>query len=85
MNLSTTYVQSLPIDSDVKTETVKLKQELENMKRWAGTWRVSFEPAKCKALTISREKQPSRIVLYFGNTRVEEVDELQILDVTVDN
>ena len=54
------------------------------MERWANKWRVSFELAKCKALTISRKWQPSRIDLYFGNTRLEEVDELQILVVTVD-
>ena len=54
------------------------------MKSWADKWRVSFEPAKCKALTISRKRQPSRIALYFRNTRLTEVDELQILGVTVD-
>ena len=69
---------------EAEEASASLNRDLENMKRWADKWRVSFEPAKCKALTISRKRQPSRIDLYFGNTRLTEVDELQILGVTVD-
>ncbi|XP_072170188.1 uncharacterized protein [Diadema setosum] len=54
------------------------------MKQWAYKWRVSFEPAKCKGLKILRKRQPSRVDLHFGNTKITEVDELEILGITVD-
>ena len=45
---------------------------------------MTFEPTKCKAMTISRKRQPSRTDLFFGTTQISEVSEMEILGVTVD-
>ena len=74
------------ISSNAEAETVgdSLNKDLASMKTWADKWKVTFEPTKCKAMTLSRKRQPSRTDLYFGATKISEVDELEILGVTVD-
>ena len=44
-----------------------------------------LEPSKCKALTISKIRKPTRLDLIFGNTKLAEKEELEILGVTIDN
>ncbi|KAI8518904.1 hypothetical protein Bbelb_021610 [Branchiostoma belcheri] len=69
---------------DSRAATESLGRDLQNMSNWAVKWKVTFEPAKCKAMTISRKRNPTRSDLFFGNTRLAEKDELEILGVTVD-
>ncbi|KAI8518836.1 hypothetical protein Bbelb_020930 [Branchiostoma belcheri] len=69
---------------DSRAATESLDRDLQNMSNWAVKWKVTFEPAKCKAMTISRKRNPTRSDLFFGNTRLAEKDELEILGVTVD-
>ena len=64
--------------------SASLNRDLEDMKIWADRWKETFEPSKCKVVTISRKRQPARIDLYFGNTKLKEVEELDILGVTID-
>ena len=47
---------------------------------------MTFEPSKCKALTIStkKKKNPTGSDLFSGNTKLTEKNELEILGVTVD-
>ena len=61
-----------------------LNRDLERMKIWSDKWKVTFEPTKCKALTISRKRIPTSLDLYFGDTKLTETEELVILGVTVD-
>ena len=37
------------------------------MRVWAANWKVTFEPTKCKALMLSRERMPTIPDLYFGS------------------
>ncbi|KAI8502616.1 hypothetical protein Bbelb_193180 [Branchiostoma belcheri] len=67
-----------------RAATESLNRDLQNMSNWAVKWKVTFEPAKCKAMTISRKRNPTRSDLFFENTRLAEKDELEILGVTVD-
>ena len=55
------------------------------MKIWADQWKVTFEPSKCKALTISKKRNPTALDLLFGNTKLAEKEELDILCVTINN
>ena len=50
----------------------------------ADKWEVTFEPSKCKAMTISRKSNPTNSALFFGTTTLAEMDELVILSVTID-
>ena len=70
--------------NDSKAATASLNRDLERMRMWADKWKVTFEPSKCKALTISRKRNPTREDLFFGNTKLAEKDELEILGVTID-
>ena len=55
------------------------------MRIWADRWKVTFEPSKCKAMTISRKRNPTRLGLQFGTTELAEKEELEILGVTIDS
>jgi len=54
------------------------------MRNWADKWKVTFEPCKCKVLTTSRKRNPTRSGPFFGDIELPEKDELEILGVTVD-
>uniref|UniRef100_A0A8C1X8J4 Reverse transcriptase domain-containing protein n=1 Tax=Cyprinus carpio TaxID=7962 RepID=A0A8C1X8J4_CYPCA len=43
-----------------------LNKDLENIRRWADTWKVTFEPSKCKAMVLSRKRLPSCPDLFLG-------------------
>ena len=47
-----------------------LNRDLEKMRVWAANWKVTFEPAKCKALMLSRKRMPTIPDLYFGITKL---------------
>ena len=70
--------------NDPEATHTSLNRDLERMNMWADKWKVTFEPTKCKTLTISRKRNPTSLDLYFGNTKITETDELVILGVTVD-
>ena len=70
---------------DPKAITASLNRDLEKMRIWADRWKVTFEPSKCKAMTISRKRNPTRLDLWFGSTNLVEKDELEILGVTIDS
>ena len=59
-----------------KTVTASLNRDLERMRIWADRWKVNVEPSKCKALTISRKWNPTRLDLMLGNTKLAEKEEL---------
>ena len=65
--------------------TASLNRDGYTMKSWADKWKVTFEPSKCKAMTISRKWNPTRFDLFFGSTKLAEKNELEILGVTVDS
>ena len=71
---------------DADVASASLNRDLEGLKIWADirAIKLTFEPSKCKVLTISRKRQPTRIDLHFGNTKLKEVEELDILGVTID-
>ena len=66
---------------DPKATTASLNRDLEKMRIWADRWKVTFEPSKCKAMTISRKRNPTRLDLWFGSSNLVEKDELEILGV----
>ena len=50
--------------------TASLNKDLENIRKWSDAWKVTFEPSKCKALILSRKRNPSRPDLFFGPTKI---------------
>ena len=72
-------------NDDPEAKTASLNKDLERMKNWADCWNVTFEPSKCKALTISRKRTPTKLDLLFGHTKLAQKQELEILGVTIDS
>ena len=70
---------------DPEAKTASLNRDLDKMRIWADRWKVTFEPSKCKAMTISRKRNPTRLGLQFGTTELAEKEELEILGVTIDS
>ena len=62
-----------------------LNRDLEKMRVWAAKWKITFEPAKCKALMLSRKRTPAIPDLYFGTKKLAVVNDLRILGVAVDS
>ncbi|KAI8502152.1 hypothetical protein Bbelb_197400 [Branchiostoma belcheri] len=72
-------------NDDRASAVMSLNRDLERMRIWAEKWKVTFEPTKCKTMTISRKRSRARSDLFFGNTKLADKDELEILGVTIDN
>jgi len=68
---STLYCEIKATD-DPATKTASLNSDLDRMKKWADRWNVTFEPSKCKAIAISRKRNPTRLPLFFGHSRLAE-------------
>jgi hypothetical protein len=81
---STLYAEIRSSVDSVK-QTASLNRDLHLMKMWADKRKVTFEPSKCKSMTISRKRNPSTLDLYFGDCKLVEKVELEILGVTVDS
>ena len=81
---STLFCENKATD-DPEAKTASLNRDLERMRIWADRWKVTFEPSKCKAMTISRKTNPTRLGLQFGTTELAEKEELEILGVTIDS
>ena len=80
-----TLFSEIKSPSQVDAVCGSLNRDLENVKMWADKWKVTFEPSKCKTLIISRKRNPAKLDLYFGNTKLTGVDDLEILGVNIDN
>ena len=50
---------------DGEAVSASLNRDLDRMKSWADNWKVTFEPSKCKAMTISRKRNPTRCDLFL--------------------
>ena len=57
---------------DPEAITASQHRDLERMRIWAYRWKLTFEPSKFKVLTISRKRNPTRLDLLFGNTKLAE-------------
>ena len=61
-----------------------LNKDLENIRKWADAWKVTFEPSKCKAIILSRKREPSRPDLSFGNTKIKLSEQMEVLGLSID-
>ena len=69
---------------DGETVTSSLNRDLDRMKSWADKRKVTFEQSKCKTMTTSSKRNPTRRELFFGSTKLAEKNKLEILGVAVD-
>ena len=55
------------------------------MRNWAGKWKVTFEPSKFKAMTVSKKSNSTRSDVFSGDIKLPYEDGQEILSVTVDS
>ncbi|CAJ1050811.1 hypothetical protein Bbelb_118400 [Xyrichtys novacula] len=71
--------------SNAPEVTASLNKDLENLRKWANAWKVTFEPSKCKAIFLSRKRNPSRLDLFFGTTRITLSEQMEVLGLSIDS
>lgn len=64
---------------------VVLSGQAQQISIWGDRWKTTFEPSKCKLITLSRKKIPSHEDLHFNGYRLTTTNKLDILDINVDN
>ena len=75
------------VDSEAKRINAAecLNRDLTKIKAWAEKWKVVFEPSKCRAMVISRKRNPFNCKLYFDGEEIMKTNELKILGMTFDS
>ena len=66
---------SSPADHDL------LQRDLDNLESWATTWQMSFNATKCKLLSITNKKKPSKFACSLGSETLSPTDEHDYLGV----
>ena len=66
---------SSPADHDL------LQRDLDNLESWATTWQMSFNATKCKLLSITNKKKPSKFACSLGSETLSPADEHDYLGV----
>ena len=61
-----------------------LNRDLHQISIWGNRWKTTFEPSKCKFMTLSRKRIPSQMDLLFDGHRLTSTNELDILGITID-
>lgn len=62
---------------------LKLQQDLDSLQKWAQTWGMKFNEAKCYIMSIHRKKQPSNYNYLLNNQILEQVSENPYLGVII--
>ena len=62
-----------------------LNEDLERIRKWADVWKVTFEPSKCKAMILSRRRNPSRPDIFFGTTKISLSEQMEVLGLCIDS
>ncbi|CAJ1069817.1 hypothetical protein Bbelb_118400 [Xyrichtys novacula] len=75
-----------PVTSSNAPEvTASLNKDLENLRKWADACKVTFEPSKCKAIILSKKRNPSRSDLFFGTTKITLSEQMEVLGLSIDS
>ena len=82
----TTLYTHLPSLDSVQSACSKLQAGVDSLAQWGHQWRVSFEPSKSQAMTITRHRKPWHIPsVSFQGTEVAECSRMKLLGVTFDD
>ena len=69
------------INSD--QDCINLQEQLENLVKWSETWKLNFNAAKCKIMSITRKILPYRYNYNIRGIPLERVTTMMDLGVTV--
>ena len=64
-------------------DCVQLQEALTGAENWSGDSNISFNPSKCKVLSITRRKNPIVVKYYLFSSEIKRVDNESDLGITV--
>lgn len=64
---------------------VSVNKDMDNIRKWADAWMVTFEPSKCQAMILSRKRCPSSPVFFFGSTKIRLGEQMVFLGLCIDS
>ncbi|XP_065174836.1 uncharacterized protein LOC135804803 [Sycon ciliatum] len=81
----TTLYAHIPTPHAVTEVCRNLQAGVDALAEWGAQWRVTFEPTKSQAMTVSRHRRPWETPpIKFNGTAVPECSRLKLLGVTFD-
>ena len=81
----TTLYAHIPTPHAVTEVCHNLQAGVDALAEWGAQWRVTFEPTKSQAMTVSRHRRPWETPpIKFNGTAVPECSRLKLLGVTFD-
>jgi len=82
----TTLHQCTGPNDDTEETSAQLQTAVDSVAAWGASWKISFEPSKSQALSISYRRPPHALdPIQFSGTEVKEEAEIKLLGVTFDN
>ena len=64
-------------------DALKLQSQLDRILVWSRTWKLRFNPTKCKTMRITRRINPVRFYYSLGDTTLQRVDSFTDLGVII--
>ena len=94
-----TYINDLPngLTSTVKLFTNdtllygvvvdcdNLQDDLNKLEIWQHEWQMQFNPSKCNVICISNKQRPPERTYFFCGSKLEQVDSVSYLGITVNS
>ena len=65
-------------------DCILLQSDLNALHEWSNRWKMTFNPAKCKVLTIARSRSPVTFDYQIDGTNLEHVGDFKDLGVVFD-
>ena len=66
------------------TDCILLQRDIDQLYEWSRTWHMSFNPGKCKVLSITRRTNPYHSNYSMNGTQIEHVGTFKDLGVVID-
>ena len=63
----------------------KLQSDIDNLGKWARSWGMRFQPAKCNMMTLSKKRKNINFDYSLEGTTLEILDKIKYLGVTISN
>ena len=68
-----------------QSDSLLLQRDLDSLCQWSADWKLSLNPIKCKAITLTLKKCPIPTVYKINNTELEHVSSIRDLGVWLDS
>ena len=61
-----------------------LQKDLDQLSQWSADWKLSLNPTKCKALTVTLKRKPFDTIYSIQNSPLDRVSEMRDLGILID-